>query len=72
MDDLDLRVSRLVSVLETEREHRRSDSERHHAALSDVMDSLQAERTLRIGEAPIGLGLVALRSWWIASRIKLL
>ncbi|CAK9004059.1 unnamed protein product [Durusdinium trenchii] len=50
LEDLDLRMTRLVSALETERDHRRSDSERHHAALSDVMDSLKAERSLRGNE----------------------
>lgn len=50
LDDFDLRLGRLVSAIDLERDHRRSDSERHHAALSDIMDSVKAERTLRANE----------------------
>ncbi|CAJ1368828.1 unnamed protein product, partial [Effrenium voratum] len=42
LSDLDIRVGRLVNALETERDHRRSDSDRYQAALSDVADSLKA------------------------------
>jgi len=50
LEDVDMRLGRLVSAIDLERDHRRSDTERHHAALSDVMDSLKAERSLRANE----------------------
>lgn len=48
--DLDMRIGNLVSALETEREARRNDSERHQLNQSDLRDELKAERKLRLAE----------------------
>jgi len=50
LTDLDMRVGRLVSALETERDLRKSDVDRYSAAVTDVMDALKAERMLRGSE----------------------
>lgn len=50
LTDLDMRVGRLVSALETERDLRKSDVDRYSAAVTDVMDALKAERMLRASE----------------------
>ncbi|CAE8624643.1 unnamed protein product, partial [Polarella glacialis] len=48
--EIDARVGGLVNALETERDARRSDGERHQSSLTDVMDVLEAERKLRTAE----------------------
>jgi len=50
INELDMRLGSLVGALDTEREARRSDDERHQQSHCDLREELNAERRLRLAE----------------------
>jgi len=48
--ELDVRLGCLVDALDTEREARRNDADRHQMSLSDLRDELNAESKLRMAD----------------------